>query len=183
MLGHPEQDFTLSEPLSPHWKSRGVVPTFPSWQSTCHIGDTCGCCRLAIQHSLQTPLWGNPFIAEGGELKKTFLRLSCSLSSRFDFSFNSYMHPNNTWIWNRVKERERFQEVKCLFCWHILWQRQDDSCQQLPKEWLPTGATLTFLMMGVLGAGSCSWMMDGLEFAPLALQVNVEAPHTWHISP
>lgn len=106
MLGHPEPDFTLSEPLSPCWKSRAIVPTFPSWQSTCHIGDTCGCCKLAIQHSLQTPLWGNPFIAEGGKLKKTFLRLSCSLRSGFDFSFNNDMQPNNTWIWNRVKERE-----------------------------------------------------------------------------
>lgn len=51
----------------------------------------------------------------------------------------------------------------------------------VPKEWLATGAALTFLMMGVLGAGSWSWTFS-LEFAPLALQVNVEAPHAWHIS-
>lgn len=150
MLGHPEPDFTLSEPLSPCWKSRGIVPTFPSWQSTCHIGDTCGCCKLAIQHSLQTPLWGNPFIAEGGKLKKTFLRLSCSLRPGFDFSFNNDTQPNNTWIWNRVKERERFQEVKCLFCWHTVTET-GNSCQQLPEGGASYGSSTHFPYDGSSG--------------------------------
>ena len=76
--------------------------------------------------------------------------------------------------------RERFQEVKCLFCWHTVTET-GDSCQLLREEWLPTGAALTFLMMAVLGTGSCAWRFS-LEFAPLALPVNVEVPHTWSIS-
>lgn len=53
------------------------------------------------------------------------------------------------------------------------------SCSR--KEWLPTGAALTFPMMGVPGAGSWAWKFS-LEFTPLALPVNVEVPHTWSIS-
>lgn len=49
------QVLTVSEPLSPHGYSGGIVPAFPSWQSAYHIGDTRGCYGLAIQHPLQTP--------------------------------------------------------------------------------------------------------------------------------
>ena len=44
-----------------------------------------------------------------------------------------------------------------------------------PKEWLSAASVSTFLIMGILGAGSCSWKFS-LEFAPLALPVIAEAP-------